>query len=164
MTPVTAERARELLTYDPLTGEFTWRVYRSRGAKAGWKAGFIIASGGPRLGIKIDGRIYQAGRLAWLMMHGKHPEHEVDHIDGDPLNNRIANLRDVPHRVNQQNIHGPNSRNGLGWLGVKRLKGRFYAVIGVDRVYRSLGGFATPEEAHAAYLAAKRELHEGCTI
>ena len=95
---LTAERLRELLDYNPLTGQFSWRPLRPRGIQ---KAGTKDARGYWR--ICVDGVIYQAHRLAWLHVHGHWPIYEIDHRDRDPSNNRIANLRDVPKLLNARN-------------------------------------------------------------
>ena len=78
---------------------------------------------------------------------------EIDHIDGDGLNNQRSNLRIVTHRKNQQNTH--NHRNG-------RLAGAHYfkpdktwrARIWIDGKLKVLGYFKTEQDAHAAYLNA----------
>ena len=89
------ERVKELLTYDAETGEFTWNV--SRGPKpAGSPAGQRWVD---YVRIKIDGKSYQAHRVAWLLLTGTDPgDMVVDHIDCDKQNNRAANLRLVKHQ------------------------------------------------------------------
>ena len=159
---LTPERLRELLDYDPATGVFINRTKRSRLACAGAIAGTITT----RLyrAITIDGRIYAAHRLAWLYVHGRWPLDQIDHIDCNKMNNAIANLREASHRLNQQNIKTANKNNKLGILGVIRLRNGFRSCIYCNGKATVLGIFATPEEAHAVYLKAKRRLHQGCTI
>jgi len=159
---LTVARLRELLAYDPEAGVFVWLVGRGRAA-AGAVAGTLARDGYLRIG--VDGQGCAAHRLAWLMHYGEWPTGQIDHRDGCRTNNRIANLRDVTTSVNNQNQRKARADNkSCGLLGVTANCGRWMAQIQVDRKKRRLGLFDTPERAHAAYLEAKRELHEGCTI
>lgn len=159
---LTAARLRELLDYDPITGIFTNRITRGSRAKAGDVAGSVTAYG--YLTIRIDRVAHQAHRLAWLYVHGALPAGDIDHRDGDGFNNAILNLRDVAHEVNTQNIREPHADSGTGFLGVWRKRGRWTAGLCVRGRRVCLGMHHTAEQAHAAYVAAKRRLHEGCTI
>jgi len=82
------------------------------------------------------------------------------------MNNRISNLRDVTRNTNMQNQRGPRADNTSGFLGVSfyRRLDKWEAGIYVAGRRRHIGVFTTAEEASAAYLAAKRELHAGCTL
>lgn len=114
--------------------------------------------------VKIDGCKVMAHRIAWLIYFGHWPDGDIDHINGDRSDNRIINLRDVSRTINLQNRRSPQSTNATGYLGVHRDKRRYVAQIKTpDRNIR-IGTFRTPEEAHAAYINAKRELHEGNTL
>ncbi len=160
---LTAQRLRELLDYDPETGALVWRV-RSGRSVVGTETKCLDASG--RIQVRFGGRTYRASRLAWLHYYGCWPEHEIDHINGIKTDNRIANLRDVPRQINQQNIrsvpkHGKNRLLGASYLPKDR---KWQSCISVNNKRISLGRFDTEEEAHAAYIAAKRRLHPGCTI
>jgi len=155
---LTAERLRELLHYDPETGEFTWRANRGGGVKAGDIAGTISTSKGYR-NIWIGGN-YKAHRLAWLYVHGVWPEAQIDHINQNKADNRMENLRLVTHAENMQNR--PCQRNNVsGFKGVApcRRTGRWQALICSNNKQIHLGLFATPEMAHAAYCAAAARLH-----
>lgn len=164
---LTAERLRAVLDYDPETGIFTWKQTLSQRRQAGQRAGYTARNGYIEIG--IDGISHWAHRLAWLHFYGCWPTKKVDHKDGNPSHNWITNLRDIAHQANIQNQRRPSINNKTGFLGVykdgRALKNdRFIAKIQVG--YRSvwIGTFATPEEAHAAYLEAKRKLHVGCLI
>ena len=159
---ITQARLHELLSYDPETGVMRWRVDRARTAKAGQIAGTRNDRG--YISIAIDRKVYRAHRLAWLYIHGKWPNYEVDHIDGDRTNNRIKNLRDVKKSVNLQNQRHASANNKSGFLGVCKRGNYWRAEICVNGKTRFLGSFATPEEAHQAYVNAKRGLHDGCTL
>jgi hypothetical protein len=163
---LTAQRLRELLDYDPATGIFTWRVYRGWNAQQGDVAGSVDRSGYRVFFFAKHGR-QAGGRLAWLHVHGRWPNGVIDHINGMVDDNRIANLRDVTHAQNLQNIKRHRPCNESGFLGVttsKNPNGGFAATIECNKQRHYLGFFKTPEEAHAAYLKAKRELHSTCTI
>ena len=155
-------RVRELIDYDKLTGVMTGRV-----ARRGWQAGDVV--GTQWLGyilIGIDGGQHMAHRLAWLHHYGRWPSDGIDHCDGDRSNNRLANLRDVVQRVNTENQRVARIDNQCGLLGAHFRKdtGKFNARIRAKGRTHLLGCFGTAEQAHAAYVKAKRRLHEGCTL
>jgi hypothetical protein len=159
-----AARLRELVVYDPETGVMTRRVKvgcASAGALFGTSSrrGYLIGS--------LGNRLYSVHRLAWLYMTGNWPCGEVDHINGNRADNRWSNLRDVSKAENMQNVKSARRDNlatGLLVVGFDKRDGRYRAKIGVDGKQKYLGSFATAEEAHEAYLSAKRQLHPGCTL
>ena len=159
---ITPERLRELLRYDPETGEFTWRVKRPGTRGEGSVAGCICRN---RAGLKyryiaLDGRLYLAHRLAWFFVHRLWPRQQIDHADGDGLNNRIANLREASLAENARNRRAPTSNTsgfkGVSWVPKDK---RWRAQIWVNGRNRHLGCFDDPAKAHAAYVAAASELH-----
>jgi hypothetical protein len=153
---LTAERLQEVLDYDPETGVFVWKRKTGSRAKPGQVAGNAHSLGYRFL--CVDGRRYKEHRLAWLYVHNVWPLGDVDHIDGRRDNNAICNLRDVSRSVNAQNMRLARAHSAAGLLGVRKTKnGRWCARI-------NIGTYDTPEEAHAAYIEAKRRLHPGCTI
>jgi len=159
--PLGQDRLREMLSYDPVTGIFTWRVNRQGGVKAGDSAGCIKTSFG-RLRyrvITISRRDYQAHRLAFLYMVGKIPLSGIDHRDGDGLNNRWRNLRPATPSQNAANA-GVCSTNTSGFKGVtwNKKSQRWQAGIKKDGRSIHLGLFDAPETAHSAYTAKAREL------
>lgn len=97
---VTATELRQLLSYSPHTGVFRWRKRQGR-QQRGTVAGSINKCGYRR--IKLFGKLYPASHLAWLYHSGYYPEYEIDHINNNRDDNRLCNLRDVPHSVNQHN-------------------------------------------------------------
>ena len=137
---------------------FRWKVTNkwSR-ASAGVVAGSLHSNG--YWYIQIDGRKYLAHRLAWLITNGALPADQIDHIDGDRANNRLANLREATNAENQQNLRRAPRGSTTGLLGASPHGGGFKARIRVDGERRHLGQFDTPEQAHAAYLVAKKKLH-----
>lgn len=164
MRELTRERLIQLLVYDRATGEFRWKVSRGR-SKAG-----SIAGRKSRLGytqIRIDGRIYMSHRIAWLYETGGAPNGDIDHINGEKSDNRIDNLRDVTRAVNQQNRKTAQANNNsTGLLGAYKTgtPGRYFARIRVDGKIHHIGVYGSAEEAHQAYLQAKRKMHIGNTL
>lgn len=164
---LTAERLRELLRYDPETGILSWRVDRGKcgiGSRAGDSAGWPDKKG--YLRAKVDGNDFMCHRLAWLYVHGRWPAKQIDHINGVRDDNRIANLRECSAGENQQNQRNPRRCGTSGFLGVsfKKHCKKWAAKIKVCGKQKHIGYFSTPEEAHAAYLKAKAELHPFQTI
>lgn len=160
---LTAERLRKLLDYSPETGEFRWRFGR-RGVSAARVTWSPDSYGYYQ--ISVDGRTYKAHRLAWLYVHGAWPPDQIDHINGIRGDNRIVNLREATRAENQGNQRKARSDNKTGLLGVFRAGGssKFRAQICLRGNKLHIGYFSTAEEAHQAYLAAKRELHTFCTL
>lgn len=158
---LTAARLRELLHYDPLTGVFTRRVRTSQNNRAGDVAGGVNKGG--YVQISVDGKLYYGHRLAALYMTGEWVA-EVDHRYGVRNDNRWGELRIGDRSFNRQNLRSAMKTSITGLLGVSPSFSKFEARICVNRKTHRLGRFDTPEAAHAAYIAAKRELHSACTI
>jgi hypothetical protein len=165
------EQLKSVLRYDPMTGLFTWlsdvRTGRGNGRvqiPAGTVAGATANKTKGYLKIGVNGRRYYAHRLAFLWMTGAWPNLHVDHIDGDGSNNRWANLRDVSRSVNLQNRKAATAKNTNQLLGVTKNHKRFMAQISTAGCWKYLGTYDTPEQAHEAYIKAKRESHEGNTL
>lgn len=151
-------RAMEMLSYDPVSGGFTWRCSPSHNAPVGSCAGCLSPTGYRIIRFKDVGGVH-AHRLAWLIFHGAWPEDQIDHINGIKDDNRIANLRDVSPAKNQQNRRDALPNNRLGVLGVSPRKGKYRARITVQGRVLELGKFGTLEQARDAYLAAKARYH-----
>lgn len=141
---LTVARLKELLHYDPLSGLFTrlhsGRTYPRRPGR------YLI--------LYIDRRQYQSHRVAFLYMTGAWPQQCVDHINGDPSDNRWVNLRDVSIDENNRNRRFLFSTK---LPGAYRDGKRWVAQIGMNGRSKRLGRFDTAEEAHQAFLRAKAE-------
>jgi hypothetical protein len=150
------DRLKALLSYDAETGRFVRRVRRTNALKS---AGSARSDG--YVSIYVDGRAYKAHRLAWFYAYGAWPAQQLDHINGQRSDNRLANLREATHSLNLQNRIKPYANNrSSGLLGVYWHRSqRWQARIQVNGKARSLGFHATKEAAHRAYLAAKAKLH-----
>ena len=150
--------------YDAETGQFTWSV-AGRGIRMGAVAGSKTPEGYWQ--IKLGFKVYRAHRLAWFLVHGGWPDGSIDHINGNRLDNRIANLRIASHAVNMQNKRTAMVNNkSCGLLGVtwNVQHKRWQSKVTVGGRTHHVGYFDDPEVAHAAYLEAKRRLQPGCTI
>jgi hypothetical protein len=153
---VTADRVRELLNYDPETGVFTWAAQSSTRVKIGAVAGSVDIYGYHI--IRVDGRLYRAHRLVWLYVHGEWPVGDIDHINGDPGDNRIANLRPATRSQNLANSkRRKNNTSGYKGVSWNKQARKWHARIGVDGQYKHLGLFTDPAEAHEAWLAAAKK-------
>lgn len=161
---LTAARLRELLRYDPDTGAFI-RLSARASSHIGKQAGCVNKSLGYVI-ISVEGATYYGHRLAFLWMTGEWPHGQADHINGERADNRWCNLRDVSKTANVQNVHKARRHNASGFLGVRKARrgSRWDSMITVNKRLTYIGSFASPEEAHAAYLEAKRRLHAGCTL
>lgn len=157
--PITAERLLELFDYDPTSGHFRRKIYRSPNAKAGQQAGYINPQGYMRL--IIDGIGYQGHRLAWLYHYGHWPAGVIDHKDGNRANNAIDNLRDCTRSQNLQNMKRQKN-NKCGKKGVSQrphAKTKTWrATIRHNGKLIHLGNFETKEAAHDAYVQAAKRL------
>lgn len=153
---LTQARLKQLLSYDPGTGLWTWLVTRG-GALAGDIAGCKEGRGYIEIG--IDGQSYKSSRLAWLWMTGAWPSDLIDHEDRNRTNDRWSNLRLATNSQNTANS-SVRSSNSTGFKGVSIDRGRkfnpFRATIKVDGKREHLGYFGAPDDAHAAYCAAAK--------
>jgi hypothetical protein len=153
---LTQARLHEVLDYDPESGVFRWKVKPARRYHVGSVAG-DRATGYVR--IKVDGESWGAHRLAWLYVYGETPTAHIDHLNGDTLDNRIANLRVASVRQNAQNrwYHRAGKLPGTNYLPKRGGTKKWASRIWIDGKLKVLGYFSTEIEAHVAYMAACRE-------
>ena len=171
------EVVRQLLTYEPETGSLFWkkrtpewfaddgfhpaerqcRQWNSR--HAGEKAFTPINSRGYHTGA-IFGKMLLAHRVAWVIAHGRWPEHFLDHINGIRSDNRLSNLREATHAENSRNS-GMQANNTSGFRGVRldARYGRWQARITVNQRQKHLGYFDSAEDAAEAYASGARRYH-----
>jgi hypothetical protein len=167
---------KSLLLYDHKTGLFTWAerpifMFLCAANKLTWNkrfagsfAGGIIKSSCKKyLIISINKKRYCAHRLAWFYMTGNWPKYQIDHIDGNGLNNSWGNLRDVDGFINHKNMR-LKSCNTSGFCGVwyNRKNKKWCSEIKVDLKKISLGSFVEKEDAISARAFAniKYGFHE----
>ena len=149
---ITAEELRAIVNCDPSTGTMTWRVNKGK-----YRAGDPV--GGPRrdgyIRTKINQKGYLVHRLIWLWATGYLPD-ELDHINHNPSDNRIENLRECSRSQNQANKSRKKSKplpKGVRESG----KNTFYARLVVDGKEVGLGTFQTASAASDAYLKASKK-------
>jgi hypothetical protein len=168
--------ASSLLRYEKETGILYW-LHENR---AGFKKSALMHKAGDvaicrrkdgRGVIRINGKLYLSYRIAWLLHYGEMPNGEIDHKNGDSSDDRIENLRDCSRTFNQENLRNAfKNKESCELIGVyldKRKKEgnkRWRSAITSNGKQISLGYFRTKDEAYAAYIAAKRVIHAGCTI
>jgi hypothetical protein len=161
---LTADEISAALVFDHEKGEFYRRHDGPRGQRACDVATRKAAKG--YRGVTINGVPVLCHRLVWFLLHGEWPLADVDHEDGDRANNRPGNLRAGSRSFNMQNLkraHADSASQLLGAYFDKR-RGNWTSKIAKDGASRHLGVFESAEAAHAAYVSAKREIHEGCTL
>ena len=145
-------------TYNPKTGSLVFKKTKHR-SRLGKQVG---TSNGSHLKTLYEGQMYQVHRLVWMYVTGDDPgEKFVDHIDGDPMNNRWNNLRLADHSENLWNT-GCQKNNPLSLKGIRKNTNseRWSAKIMVNGKLIGLGSYDTPEEAHLAYCAASAKYHK----
>ena len=151
---------RERIRYEPETGKFFWLINHSAKAKVGQELGSWDLYGYKT--VRIYKRSYKLHRLAWFYMTGEWPKGDIDHINGVRCDNKWSNLRDVSRKSNLENSLriGSHKKSELP-RGVSIARDKFSAKISHNNKPIHLGTYWTPEEAGAAYMAAKRLLHAG---
>jgi hypothetical protein len=155
---ITQARLKQLLSYDPETGIFTWKAPR-RGVTLGAQCGTDLRSGGKLYtAIHVDWMKYSAHRMAWLYIHGELPPAQIDHIDGNGRNNRLSNLRAVTCAENQQNRR-LMSTNSSGFCGVcwKKSRSRWLVQIHINGKNTLVGNYKTIIDAVAARIRANKK-------
>ncbi|MBP9693184.1 MAG: HNH endonuclease [Alphaproteobacteria bacterium] len=155
------------INYDLNTGIFTWksidakqRLEKTWNARyAGKQTGYVRRNGYKF--IIINKREYSCGQIAWLLVHKSWSEKEIDHINGDPLDNRILNLREATRSQNAIN-KGIQGNNSTGYKGVwkRRNSESWVAEIGFQGKHIKLGSFDCPIKASEAYSKKAKELHK----
>jgi hypothetical protein len=146
------QRLHDLFEY--ADGKLFWRVNRGC-IHAGDEAGTLQKTGAAknRIYITVDGKKHLLHRVIWFLHHNEVPEF-LDHIDGDPLNNKIENLRPATKAQNAMN-RKIRSDNSTGFKGIyPTTSKKFAATIYIDGMSKYLGTYDTPEMAQAAYAQA----------
>ena len=151
-------RLLELVEYHPDTGIFINKVCRSNISPTGKILGTKNATG--HLVLQLDKVIYLAHRLAWFYCFEEWPIGILDHVDRDPSNNKLDNLRESDKATNNYNSK-LRKDNKLGLKGAYYDKRRnyYYSQLVIQGKKEYLGSFTTALEAHTAYMNKCKELH-----
>ena len=151
---ITPERVRELLDYNPDTGDLVWRA-SGIGRRLDKPAGSLNGRGYRT--IMLDRRSYLAHRLAWLHFYGEWPSGGLDHLDCNCANSAIRNLRLATQSQNRANKRRAQN-NTSGYKGVSAFRKQWKACIRRGGKQHYLGIFPSAADAHAAYCAKAEEL------
>lgn len=152
---ITQQLLKEYFEYHD--GHLWWIKPTSRRVKIGQQFGTIV-HGYRRC--QLFNKVYSEHRLIWLYHYGEWPKDQLDHINGNPGDNRIENLREVTNQQNQFNkrslVGSTSVYKGVCWH--KRDK-KWVAQAKIGDKCNFLGYYATEEEAAEAYRKATEHLH-----
>jgi hypothetical protein len=156
---ISQEDVKELLNYEPDTGTFTWRInyggHIVRGRKAGGIDTDSRTGGKAYYRIKLYKKMYMAHRLAYLYMTGEFPE-TIDHINGNGLDNRWCNLRNVSLADNNKNARlQVNNKSGVIGVSWNKRVNQWQASININGIQKYLGIYKDFFEACCARKSAE---------
>ena len=149
---ITQEKLKELVDY--VDGKLIAKI-NSKVRKVGDSLSSLTDKG--YLRASVGGKSYRVHRLIFLYHHGYMPT-QVDHIDGNRMNNRIENLREATSSQNNQNRKATSSSGIKGVVWHKQSK-KWVASICVNRKSIHLGSFLSIEEAALVANKARQSAH-----
>ncbi len=167
---ITREYLSECFSYDKKTGFLHWKVRpvghfkneRAMNAINSKMAGRLAQSSlnGRYHLVAVNSKFYLCHRIVWFLHHGAWPDEDIDHINGNKVDNRIENLRPVSRSQNMSNV-GMQKNNKSGFIGVfwETRAGKWKAVVAKNKKNISLGLFECPVEAAIAYNEAALKYH-----
>lgn len=149
---ITQELVKHLFDYE--NGILTWKnpmIHPSR-------KGCVVGSKNSRgcLIVQINSKMYLVHRLIYLYHHGNLPKY-VDHIDRDPLNNKIENLRECTLSQNNCNQKSRNRHKNVYWN--KRDK-KWTVYITINKKMKHIGGFDDFELAKLVAVEARNKYYK----
>lgn len=155
------EKIKNYLSYDENTGIVVWKKTLSNRAISGSRAG-CIQKGRKRIYrvIRINKILYLEHRICWLLFFNEWPKDEIDHIDQDPTNNKILNLRVVNTQQNSTNRPiQSNNTSGIRGVSWNKKTNKWISQIETNSINKYLGSFDSIEDAAISYANAKNKLH-----
>lgn len=151
---ITQKYLKSRLSYNPASGDFHWRKLFHKGRENN-VAGSENNEG--YVHIRLLGMSYKAHRLVWLYVYGYIPAGEIDHINGNKLDNRLANLRVVNHEENCKNQKlASNNNTGIMGVGWHKNSNKWRARITVNGRNVALGHHNSFFDACCARKSAER--------
>lgn len=140
-------------------GKVYWKTNAGNNKTAGKRAGTECKKSRRRF-ILINKIAYMEHHIVYILCKNVVPE-EIDHIDGDSLNNKIENLRIASRAQNLQNRQvQKNSSTGFKGVFFDARRNKFFAKIGAFGKYTYLGAFESAIDAYHAYCEAAKKLHK----
>lgn len=156
---ITQAELKNRLSYNEATGVFTWNIRSNPRMRPDKVAGYAKPTG--YVLIKLRGKNYLAHRLAWLYVHGHFPDRDIDHIDRNPNNNRISNLRLATATQNSGNRNlAISNKSGYRGVSYNTIARKYYAHATEQGRRYYLGTFDTPQEA-SEVVEARRKAYYG---
>jgi hypothetical protein len=155
---ITYDELIKLLSYDPIEGGLVWIVLPRCRPRTNL-AGSILSDGRRRIG--INGTYYLAHRLIWLYFHKKWPDGALDHVNGNPADNRIENLREATRSQNQENRKiNANNTSGFKWVSWCKQHKKWRSRIRRNgkRIHQNFHD--TAEEAYIAACEVAKKHHQ----
>jgi len=154
---MTIKQEQLFALFDYENGSLYWKHSSNRKIKAGSIAGGIDNKG--RIRICIQGKSYQAHRLVYLWHHGFMPD-MLDHIDGNPLNNNITNLRAANFSTNGFNRKiGANNTSGIKGLCWSKKSQKWQASIKANSKTHYFGYYKYKDIGAIVLDMARQKLH-----
>lgn len=154
---LTQDSLKDLLHYDPDTGIFTWIVNRGGGARSGDTAGYSGETRGKKyFRTEISGKAYLLHRLAYLYMTGKWPDNEIDHDDGNGLNNKWDNIGPATRVQNSKNMRKSiSNKSGVTGVYLDKERNKWCVQINFEHRQIKLGRFEAFNDAVIARKMAE---------
>lgn len=155
---ISRKELKKVLHYNPETGIFTWRVATARKITVGDRAGTITVHNARA--IRVKNILKYEHHWAFFYMTGRFPKKQVDHINGDPSDNRFCNLRLVSASQNLFNTK-IQKRNKTGvkgvWFDAPRQKYQVYVRINNRQI--RLGWHDNIFDAAASAISGRLKYH-----